>query len=118
MKQIEKTNLTRNHVKLCALCGTLNHLDNAECWTCRWHGEFSQDQQIIALAWQRLESLYEEVRFEHLTSRKMRAIGDFGALRPRSCWQDFWDNRHVWRQNLRTKRDRFSPAPNAASREK
>ena len=97
--------ITQKNVKLCVLCGTLNHCDNAECWTCRWHGDFSHEEQIISLAWLRLESLYEEVRIEHVTSRKMRALGDFGALRPRSHWQILADKVHACWQNFQTQRD-------------
>ena len=91
--------LTQEDAKLCLLCGTLNHRDNVECWTCRWHGGFDREPGLVGLAWQRLESQYEEVRLEHLTSRKMRALGDFGALRPRSQWQTLVDNcRARWAQ--------------------
>ena len=57
----QTTKINRKDVKLCELCGTLNLISNKECWTCRWHGGFSGNEQIIALAWQRLETLYEEV---------------------------------------------------------
>ena len=79
--QIRPT-LSRSEVKLCDLCGTLNHVINKECWTCRWHGGFSHDAQTIAFAWQRLETQYEEVRVEHVTARRTFQIGDFGAARP------------------------------------
>ena len=81
------TRLSQNDVKLCDLCGTLNSNDNKECWTCRWHGGFSRDTQTIALAWQRLETQYEEVRAEHVTARRKIALGDFGAARPATGFQ-------------------------------
>src|SRR5665213_2031944 len=97
--------ITQATVKLCTLCGTLNHQDNAECWTCRWHGEFSRNKSTISLAWQRLELLYEEVRLEHVTSQKIRALGDFGALSPRSRWQTWADQCRAWWRNFQTQRD-------------
>ncbi len=97
--------LTQEAVKLCTLCGTLNHRNNAECWTCRWHGEFSRDERMIALAWQRLVSRYEEVRLEHVTAQKTRTPGDFGAPCPRSRWQTLADGCRVWWHNFQTQRD-------------
>ncbi len=97
--------ISQQTVKLCTLCGTLNHRDNADCWTCGWRGEFSRDERIVALAWQRLEARYEEVRLEHLTARKMQALGDFGAPRPRARWQMVADGCRTWWQNFQTQRD-------------
>ena len=74
----------KSAVMLCTLCGTLNHEGNTECFTCGWHGSFSRDPQSVHLAWLRLESLYEEVRMEHITARRRRSLGDFGAARPAS----------------------------------
>jgi hypothetical protein len=102
---VAEKKITQKNVKLCVLCGTLNLCENAECWTCRWHGDFSFEEQTISLAWLRLESLYEEVRIGHVTSRKMRALGDFGALRPRSHWQIMADKARSCWQNFQTQRD-------------
>jgi hypothetical protein len=74
----------KTDVKLCTLCGTLNYRGNTDCFTCGWHGSFSQDQPIIELAWMRFESLYEEIRAEHITAKLRRPVGDFGADRPAS----------------------------------
>jgi hypothetical protein len=98
--------ISRKSVKLCELCGTLNLNANKECWTCRWHGGFGQDETTIALAWQRLENMYEDVRVEHVTARRTFQLGDFGAIRPASfsqklapalaaCWQRFLDQRDL-----------------------
>ncbi len=92
-------------VKICLLCGTLNHEANAECWTCRWHGQFSQDAHTIDLAWKRLETLYEEVRLEHVTSHKLLTLGDFGAVRPSKGWQAALHACRVWWQRFQTRRD-------------
>lgn len=97
--------ISQETVKLCTLCGTLNHRDNLECWTCSWHGEFSRDEHTVALAWQRLESRYEEVRLEHVTARKMRTLGDFGTPCPRSRWQTLADGCRTWWQNFQTQRN-------------
>lgn len=84
-----KTNriVMKTDVKLCALCGTLNHTSNSECYTCGWHGAFSKEAQTIELAWLRLDSLYEEVRMEHVTSKRMRIVDDFGTSRPVSFFR-------------------------------
>ena len=97
--------VSKEAVKLCALCGTLNHQHNADCWTCGWHGEFSRDAHTISLAWRRLESRYEQVGLEHLTARKVRALGDFGATRPRSRWQTAAEGCRAWWQNFQAQRD-------------
>ena len=97
--------VSKEAVKLCALCGTLNHQHNADCWTCGWHGEFSRDAHTISLAWQRLESRYEQVGLEHLTARKVRALGDFGTNRPRSHWQTAAESCRIWWQNFQAQRD-------------
>ena len=101
----ENFRVTRSQVKLCALCGTLNHERNAECWTCRWHGEFDTEEQTIALAWQRLETLYEEVRFEHVTSRKMRQLGDFGAPQTASLWVNLQSRCRGWWERFQAGRE-------------
>lgn len=117
-----RTTLSRNHVKLCDLCGTLNLNANKECWTCRWHGGFSWNEHLIALAWQRLETQYEQVRVEHVTARHTLQIGDFGTSRPASfpqriaasaaaSWQCFL-GRHALRQAQRQARQQSQmPSP-------
>ena len=74
----------KTDVKLCTLCGTLNYEGNKDCFICGWHGSFNQDQPMIDLAWKRFESLYEEIRSEHITAKLQRPVGDFGADRPAS----------------------------------
>jgi len=53
---------------------------------------------MIEVAWKRFESLYEEVRAEHITAKLQRPVGDFGADRPASLLErmsskikDTWD---------------------------
>lgn len=120
------TPVGKYNVKICALCGTLNHQSNGECWICRWHGAFSQDAQTIALAWQRLELLYEEVRLEHVTSSRLLLLDDFGAMRSpkglrallsacRKGWQHFQSQRDLrsaqreasLRHRVRSRRDQL-----------
>ncbi len=114
--------ISRKNVKLCDLCGTLNLETNKECWTCRWHGGFSRDEQTIAFAWQRLETRYEQVRIEHVTARRTFQIGDFGAARLASFPQRiaasasaFWQRllgRHALRQARRQARQHSQmPSP-------
>lgn len=97
--------VSKQDVKLCALCGTLNHQSNAECWTCRWHGEFSGNEQTISLAWQRLEGLYEEVRLEHVTARRLMTVGDFGAPHPPTGWRAILNKCRDWWERVQTQRD-------------
>lgn len=35
------------HLKRCPLCGALNSKRNAECFVCRWHGDFDHDPASI-----------------------------------------------------------------------
>ena len=79
--------MTLECVKLCALCGALNHKNNGVCWTCRWHGAFLEDTALLALAWQRLEHQFEEVRLEHVVSRRLPVLDELGAPRPMRGWQ-------------------------------
>ena len=97
--------ISQKNVKLCGLCGTLNLASNKECWTCRWHGGFSRNEQTIALAWKRLETLYEEVRVEHVTARRVRMVGDFGAAPPLSGGQKLSLTLTAWWQRFQDARD-------------
>lgn len=114
--------LSLQTVKLCDLCGTLNLETNLECWTCRWYGGFSRDTKTIALAWQRLETLYEEVRLEHVTGRRARPVGDFGSACPASgpvkithaiaaWWRRFLDARDLRMVQRRARLHSRMPTP-------
>jgi hypothetical protein len=114
--------ISRENVKLCDLCGTLNLAANKECWTCRWHGGFKHDEATIALAWQRLENLYEEVRVEHVTARRTFPVGDFGAVRPASFpqkivtavaafWRRFLDQRDLRAAQRQSRLQSRMPSP-------
>ncbi len=114
--------LSPKTVKLCELCGTLNLVTNKECWTCRWFGSFSQDPKTISLAWQRLETRYEEVRIEHVTGRRAAPVGDFGTARPASgprkltaalasWWQRFLDARDLRMAQRQARLQSRMPSP-------
>lgn len=97
--------LTQDSVKLCALCGALNHKNNGECWTCRWHGAFLEDPSLRAMAWQRLEHQFEEVRMEHVTSRRLPALDERGAPCPVSGWGTLTVRCRLAWANFQTTRD-------------
>ena len=122
LDQKRSTKITQRNVKLCELCGTLNLEGNQECWTCRWHGDFSRDEQTIALAWQRLETLYEEVRLEHITARRTVPLGDYGTVRPAKWpqrlsallaarWQQFLDQRDLRNAQRQARLQTRMPTP-------
>ena len=101
----QPTKISPKDVKLCELCGTLNLESNKECWTCRWHGGFSRDEKTVALAWQRLETLYEEVRIEHVTARRSVTFGDFGTAYPVSLQRKISAKIAGWWQRFLAGRD-------------
>jgi len=65
-----------NEVKLCALCGTLNHLRNVECFTCGWRGTFDRDPQTVHFAWQRIHDEFDSVDMEHITESRTFCMED------------------------------------------
>lgn len=95
----------KTEVKLCTLCGTLNHEGNKDCFICGWHGSFSLDQPMIDLAWKRFESLYEEIRSEHITAKLQRPVGDFGTDRPASLLEQMTDKITGAWERFQTQRD-------------
>ena len=122
IKVSRTTKVSRSRVKLCGLCGTLNLEDNKECWTCRWRGCFSYDEKTVALAWQRLETQYEEVRLEHLTPRRASVVDDFGKMRPAefpqqvvltlaAFWQRFVDRRDLRQAQRQARLQSRMPSP-------
>jgi hypothetical protein len=70
--------VAENEVKLCALCGALNHLRNVECFTCGWRGTFERDARTIHLAWQRLYDEFHSVDIEHITGSRSFCVEDYG----------------------------------------
>lgn len=72
--------VSEKDVKLCALCGTLNHERNPECFTCGWRGQFEHDSETIHLAWQRLYDEFESVEVEHITGSRTFALNELGVM--------------------------------------
>jgi len=66
--------LSESDVKLCALCGALNHHKNAECFTCGWRGAFEREQRALHLAWQRLFDQYGSVDLDMVTGSRSYAV--------------------------------------------
>lgn len=95
----------KTEVKLCTLCGTLNYEGNRDCFICGWHGSFSLDQPMIDLAWKRFESLYEEIRSEHITAKLQRPVGDFGTDRPASLLEQVTEKITGAWERFQTQRD-------------
>ncbi len=103
-----------SELKVCELCGTLNHNDNRECFTCGWHGQFGRDTTTIQLAWHRLAHQHEGVLMEHVTARNTPALDDFGRRRPSSRWQQLQSRCRQWYTSLlsgRTRRAAHSRRP-------
>ena len=71
--------VSEDDVKLCALCGTLNHKKNNECCTCGWRGAFDRDGHLVHLAWLRLYEEFEIVQMCHVASTKTFTVGEFGV---------------------------------------
>ena len=99
-------------LKVCDLCGTLNHNKNSECFTCGWHGHFQSDPDMVRLAWLRLAHQYEEVRLEHVTARSRPIVDEFGQKGSADCWQQFCERWQAWWRGLLA-----SHRPRSASRE-
>lgn len=36
-------------LKVCTLCGTLNVVENEECFACRWHGVFETSPKMVQM---------------------------------------------------------------------
>lgn len=81
--------ISPDELKVCELCGTLNHIRNRECFTCGWHGQFSRDRTILKFAWMRLVDQYEEVRPEHVTALNRGFIKDRGLASGTGAWRRF-----------------------------
>lgn len=42
------------HLKRCPLCESLNSISNRECVTCRWHGAFEHDPELVEASFNEL----------------------------------------------------------------
>ncbi len=111
--------LTKNHpgeatispadVKLCELCGTLNHKTNGECFTCGWRGHFCAEAAPLEIAWLRLTTEFEAIRMEHVSARRSRILGHFGQVRKTNRWQRCQAACLAWWQTVRSRRPQRVP---------
>lgn len=83
-------------VKACALCDALNYAANTECHLCGWRGAWNRDKAVLALAWQRLEDQFEEVRMEHITKARRGAVEELGHVAHRTPWQEARHRTQAW----------------------
>jgi hypothetical protein len=93
-------------VKVCELCGALNHDKNMECFTCGWRGQFGRDKHTISLAWHRLTDQCEGVHLEQLTARPTYFLDELGQRKHRSLWQRLVSRCRHWWQGFLADRDR------------
>lgn len=54
-------------LKICDLCGWLNHESNKECFVCGWHGHFTRDVGIIHAAVELAVRRYGRLELQHFT---------------------------------------------------
>jgi hypothetical protein len=97
--------VSEKDVKLCALCGALNHQKNAECFTCGWRGVFDQDESTIHMAWQRILDQYERVDLEHITGSRNYAIGELGSFKSVSRAKTLSGRIRAWWVGVMARRD-------------
>ena len=83
-------------VKLCALCGTLNHKKNTECFTCGWRGTFDYDKRLLGLAWERLYREFEIVQFCHVSAARSFSVGELGVAVHRHPVRRNWERFKAW----------------------
>ena len=121
MPKIEtgQTSIAEKDVKICELCGTLNHNDNNECYICAWRGAFSTNPATVHAAWLRLYDQFESVLIEHVTARRVVTLGHLGVARKGSRWQVWCAAMKLRCQSLFPKRrtrtnDRIASPPTQA----
>jgi len=83
-------------VKLCALCGTLNHTRNIECFTCGWRGTFDEDKRMTRLAWERLYSEFEIVQVRHVSATRSFSVDELGVAVHRHPIRRNWERVKAW----------------------
>ncbi|BDI32402.1 hypothetical protein CCAX7_44530 [Capsulimonas corticalis] len=97
--------LTEKDVKICSLCGALNHMKNSDCFTCGWQGVFERDPAMIHLAWQRLYDQFERVEPRHIGMHRPAPMGDFGVVSPRRPMPAFAARISNWWRRIMAERD-------------
>lgn len=82
----------KTDLKICDLCGWLNHESNAECFVCGWHGRFERDQEAVHAAVELAVSRYGRLELQHFTDPRT-----YQQPAPPSVWRRFrsWLGR-VW----------------------
>jgi hypothetical protein len=97
--------VSEKDVKLCALCGALNHHKNAECFTCGWRGVFDEDESTIHMAWQRILDQHECVEMEHITGSRSYSIGELGTFNGGSSTSTVRGRIKNWWRGVMARRD-------------
>jgi hypothetical protein len=99
-KESTSRDVAPEDVKVCGLCATLNHVQNAECFTCGWRGTFRRDAATIMAGWRRLQDEYGAVRLEHLTARgagRPEVVGLMAMSRRPARHRQWWQ---TWLERL------------------
>ena len=97
--------VSEKDVKLCALCGALNHRKNTECFTCGWRGVFEREPSTVHLAWQRLYDEFECVDMEHITGSHSLPLNELGVLKAAPVSRRWTVKVRDWWRNVLAKRD-------------
>ncbi|HVX57975.1 MAG TPA: hypothetical protein VHA37_09725 [Candidatus Saccharimonadales bacterium] len=88
--------VTEADVKLCALCGTLNHVKNVECYTCGWRGVFDRDSRLVHIAWERLYSQFETVQQCHVSATRSFSVDELGVAVHTHPVRRWWEGVKAW----------------------
>ncbi len=107
--------VAENELKICALCGALNHEHNDECMICGWQGCFLNDASAIHMAWQCLNDQFEQVCLQHvsISHRPSKVLlGEDRIAKPfwRRC-RELWQHRWVTSLRGRAHRKREASTP-------
>lgn len=103
-------------VKICALCGTLNHKKNTECYTCGWQGAYDTDPRTLHLAWLRIYEEFEAVRYCHVSGSKSVILSEFGVTVPNKPLSGFSSRLSDWWSRVKSSFRRGSVHPDPRMR--
>lgn len=59
-------NVQAAELKICPVCGALNHVKTRECFVCTWHGGFERRPEIIHTAIELLRRRYGNLSLDQL----------------------------------------------------